>query len=48
MVSKKLLLQEAAAIVKEYARGGGTEPLDAVLEAVYKKLNELNEDLSEE
>ena len=43
---KQKALNDAVAILKEYARGGGvTTSLPAVLEGLYKKLIELNEDV---
>ena len=42
------LLEKAVEITKEYARGGGSRPPAIILEEVYTKLKELNEDLKKE
>jgi len=39
------LLEKAVEITKEYARGGGGLSLEVVLERVFKKLKELNEEV---
>lgn len=44
MLAKETLLEKAIEITKEYVRGGGTIRAENVLEAVYKKLEELNRD----
>lgn len=40
-MNKHVQLEKAVEITKEYARSGGTVPLDTVLESLYKKLKEL-------
>lgn len=46
--TKRQLLSEAISIAKEYARSGNSGAVHVVLEDVYKKLLELNEDLKDE
>lgn len=46
-VSKVKLLEETIEITKEYARGGGTNPLPTILEDVFTKLEELNKKTEE-
>lgn len=41
-MNKQSALTEAIAIVKEYARGGGSTNLDYVLEHVYDKIIEIS------
>ncbi len=38
------LLEKAVEITKEYASSGGVVPLDAVLEQVFSKLKQLNQE----
>ena len=48
-VSKYSLLEKAVDIAKEYARSGNSTPsVEIILERVYKKLIELNEDVKSE
>ena len=44
MLSNISLLDKAVEITKAYASSGGGNPLETVLEEVYKKLKELNQD----
>ena len=45
MIDKEYYLSKAIEITKEYARGGGADHVDIVLEDVYKKLLELAKDV---
>ncbi|MFH1832676.1 MAG: hypothetical protein ABH816_00725 [Candidatus Levyibacteriota bacterium] len=48
-MSKFQLLEKAVDITKEYARSGSNTPLpDIILEQVYEKLKQLNNDLKNE
>ncbi|MGH7202831.1 MAG: hypothetical protein ACREHC_00110 [Candidatus Levyibacteriota bacterium] len=47
-MTKNQLLEHAIDVAKEYARGGGSNTPDYILEIVYKKLKELNEDVKSE
>lgn len=43
-LNKVTLIDKAVEITKEYARGGGSNPLESVLKNTYEELKKLNED----
>lgn len=45
--SKINLLDKAYEVVKAYAAGGGSTPLDTVLRNIYEELKKINEELKE-
>lgn len=48
MASKYAMLEKAVEITKEYARSGGSAPLEGILERVYEKLKVLGNDATSE
>mgnify|MGYP001619001250 CR=1 FL=1 len=46
--SKINLLDKSYEVIKAYAAGGGSAPLETVLRNVYEELKKINEELKEE
>jgi len=46
--SKFNLLDKSYEVVKAYAAGGGSTPLETVLRNIYEELNKINEELKRE